>query len=320
MRRTWIYAAALGFIVLGAGCNSGPTPPQPGTPEFMWSAAKSTYAAGDYLKANDNLTQLAKGTSEYAARSRPLAIVLTSGIAKAYAELADNFETGAQANRNNPTPFRRQVNLFRSEASAAAVQTAESVHEFLQSNPPEAIAMELAYPSGFRGRPGIAAEGGQGNDSAGRRNRIRPERDDPEGRAARHDPVGRRGRGHRQGASRSSRRGNVKMAKPVFAFESAKVLMDLADLYSPKKLGPAEPPQHRDRGSRRSPAIGTRRQGDERPRGEARQAEEGQENLRAPRASARYHRVLRPDATHNSARSACARAALRRAQPFCSTP
>ena len=235
MRRTWIYAAALGFIVLGAGCNSGPTPPQPGTPEFMWSAAKSTYGAGDYLKANDNLTQLAKGSSEYAARSRPLAIVLTSGIAKAYSELADNFETGAQANRNNPTPFRRQVNLFRSEASAAAVQTAESVHEFLQSNPPEAIAIELGYPSGSAAPPVSLQRVAKGM--------ILP---DAEIESVQKEMIQRgvllamcRSVGAGEDTAKGLeifKAGNVKVAKPVFAFESAKVLMDLADLYSPKKL------------------------------------------------------------------------------------
>ncbi len=153
MRRKCLIAAGLGILFIAAGCSSGPQPPEPGTPAFMWAAAKTAYGTGDYLKANDNLSQLGKGTSEFAARSRPLAVILTSAIATGYAELADDFDAGAQANRNNPAPFRRQVNLFRSQANAAAIQTAESVHEFLLSNPPDKIAVEVAYPTGSASEP-----------------------------------------------------------------------------------------------------------------------------------------------------------------------
>lgn len=235
MRRTWIFPAALSIILFAAGCNSGPRPPQPGTPEFMWSAAKSTYAAGDFVKANDSLTQLAKGTSEYAARSRPLAIVLTSGIANAYAELADNFEAGARVNRANPTPFRRQVNLFRSQASAAAVQTAEAVHAFLQSNPPDSIPLEFGYPAGSASDPVSLQRVAKGM--------LLP---DAEVDSLQREMIQRgvllamtRSVGAGEDTAKALeifKAGNVKVAKPVFALESAKVLVDLADLYSPKKL------------------------------------------------------------------------------------
>ena len=122
MRRIQIISAAAGILLLAA-CSSGPRPPQPGTPEFAWGAAKSTYASGDYLKCLDNLSQLAKGDSEFAAKAKPLAIVLSAGVAKAYTDLAQNFEYGAQANRANPAPFRKQMNFFRSQAASTAVQT-----------------------------------------------------------------------------------------------------------------------------------------------------------------------------------------------------
>src|SRR5689334_21484959 len=134
MRRIEIIPALAGILFFGA-CSSGPRPPQPGTPEFTWGAAKSTYASGDYLKCLDNLTQLAKGDSEFAASAKPLAIVLSAGVAKAYTELAQNFEWGAQANRANPAPFRKHMNFFRSQAASAAVQTVELVHAFVQSKP-----------------------------------------------------------------------------------------------------------------------------------------------------------------------------------------
>jgi hypothetical protein len=235
MRRIWFLPAAVGIILCSAGCSSGPSAPQPGTPEFIWSAAKTTYAAGDYIKADDNLSQLAKGTSEFAVRSRPLAIVLTSGIAKAYVDLADNFEAGAKANRGNPTPFRRQVNLFRSQASSAAMQTAEAVHEFFQSNPPDSVPLALGYPSGSAAEPVSLQRVAKGM--------ILP---DAEIETLQKEMIQRSvllamtravGAGEDTAKSLEILKGaNATVAKPVFALETAKVMLDLADLYSPKQL------------------------------------------------------------------------------------
>lgn len=235
MRRNWTLPAAVGILLFAAGCSSGPQPPQPGTPEFTWSAAKTTYAAGDFLKTNDNLTQLANGTSDYTVRAKPLVIVVSSGIATAYSELADNFEKGAEANRDNPTPFRRQVNLFRSQASAAAMQTAESVHEFLQSKPPDNITLELGYPGGSATPPISLQRVAKGM--------ILP---DAEIAALQKEMLRRgvllamtRAVGAGDDTAKSLelfKAGSATVAKPAFALQSAKVLLELADLYSPKKL------------------------------------------------------------------------------------
>ena len=72
MRSKFSVFTIVGACLIAAGCNSGPQPPQAGTPAFYWSAAKSTFAAGDYLKAADNLSQLAGSNSEFTLRhSRP---------------------------------------------------------------------------------------------------------------------------------------------------------------------------------------------------------------------------------------------------------
>ncbi len=235
MLRTCTLPAVIGILFLSAGCNSGPTPPQPGTPEFLWSAAKTTYGAGDFVKADDDLAQLAKGTSDFAVRSRPLAIIVTSGIAKAYVDLADDFEAGAQVNRANPTPFRRQVNLFRSEASSTAMQTAELVHEFLKSNPADPILLEIAYPSGSAAQPVSLQRVAKGM--------LLP---DAEIDSLQKEMIQ---RGVLMSMTRAAGAGEdtakaleifkapkVTVAKPAFGLEIAKVMLDLTDLYTPKKL------------------------------------------------------------------------------------
>lgn len=153
MQSMWIGGTIVSLILFASGCSSGPKPLQPGTPEFIWAAAKSTYASGDFLKAKDNLGQLAKGQTEFAARSQALSIVLSAGIAQAYIDLADNFEMGGRVNRANPTPFHRNSNLFRSQAASMAMENAEMIHQLLLGNKAETIELAFGFPSGNSAEP-----------------------------------------------------------------------------------------------------------------------------------------------------------------------
>lgn len=154
MKQAWILLAVVGLLVL-AGCSSAPAPPQPGSPAFLWGAAKSSYQAGDFLKASDNLANLSKSENEFAARALPWSMVITAGIAKGYIDLAENFDAGARANRANPMPFRRQAVLFRGYASNAALQTAESLHKFLTTPAVKApaVGLDFPYPAGSPNEP-----------------------------------------------------------------------------------------------------------------------------------------------------------------------
>jgi hypothetical protein len=130
-----------------ASC-SGSTAPQPGTPAFYWDAARTTYAASDYTKTIDNLDKIGSSQNEYAARAQPWLLVLTSGMAQGYEELADSFEAGARINRGNATAFHRQVSNCRSAANHLALQFAENFATFQKNNKDEYILLAFGYPAG----------------------------------------------------------------------------------------------------------------------------------------------------------------------------
>ena len=68
--RLFLPAIAAGCLAV-VSCSSGPQPAQPGTPAFIWNAARTTYHAGDFVKTGENLQQLIKGESEFTAKARP---------------------------------------------------------------------------------------------------------------------------------------------------------------------------------------------------------------------------------------------------------
>jgi hypothetical protein len=125
---------------------SGNNAPQPGTPAFYWAAAKETYAAGDYQKTVEHLGNILSGQNDYVARAQPWMLVLTSGMAQGYVDLAEAFDAGGHANRAQTTNFRRQVNMYHGAANTLALQFADNFSKF--QNKDEFITLAFAYPTG----------------------------------------------------------------------------------------------------------------------------------------------------------------------------
>jgi hypothetical protein len=134
-------------LVILCSCESGPRPPEKGTPGFYWQAAKETQATGDFIKTLDHLDKLMAENSEYTARALPWSLVLASGLAKGYMELADHYELGARANKSDPSLFRKQVSQCRGFASRLAMQVADNFGK-LQAAKDEQIPLGFPYPPG----------------------------------------------------------------------------------------------------------------------------------------------------------------------------
>ncbi len=142
------FVAALCLLLTTVSCSSGPPAAPPGSPGFYWKAANETYAAGDFMKAALNLEELVKKESEFTARAQPWRLVVTAGLAKGYAELANNFEYGARANKTNPTPFRTQLANYRRSAGRYALQYAESFLAFEKHDHTQPIPLAFPFPTG----------------------------------------------------------------------------------------------------------------------------------------------------------------------------
>jgi hypothetical protein len=156
--RRWITAAIglsiVALVAVGTSCQSGPQPPQPGTPAFFWAAAGETYRAGDEVKTSEHLQRiLSLSENEYSARARAWDTVISSGLAQGYIELADAWEAGARANRPNPTPFRKQVSTLRGLASAAAIQFTEDIHKLVEADKSPRIQLGFTFPAGAAAAP-----------------------------------------------------------------------------------------------------------------------------------------------------------------------
>ncbi len=161
MRTQLLQWSVLALGISLAGCSSGPAPPQPGTPAFSWNGAQTTFHSGDVLRTSENLQQLIKTDNPYTVRARPWAIVVSAGITDGFAELADNYDNGAKANRNNPMPFRKQSNTQRTMASSSALEFAESVHQFLSKDADPNVQLAFEYPPGSATQPpGLAKVAG----------------------------------------------------------------------------------------------------------------------------------------------------------------
>jgi hypothetical protein len=142
MRWFVIFAVSLTLI----SCSSGPAGPEKGTPAFYWQAARETFAAGDNMKALEHLDRLIDD-KEYGAKALPWSLVLASGMATGYADLADQYETGARANKADPSWFRRHVGEYRTSAKQLALQYADRYAKWGQSTA-DPVPLAFGLPKG----------------------------------------------------------------------------------------------------------------------------------------------------------------------------
>jgi hypothetical protein len=126
---------------------SGDNAPQQGTLAFYWAAAKETFAAKDYVKTVQHLERLTATDNEYTARARPWLLVMASGMSRGYMDLADSFEAGSRANKNNPTEFRRRTNAYRANANRLALEFVEVFDKF-QKGKDDPVPIAMGFPTG----------------------------------------------------------------------------------------------------------------------------------------------------------------------------
>jgi hypothetical protein len=153
MKAHLLLLVSLVLCLLTVSCSDAPKGPQPGTPAFYWAAAKEMYHAGNYSKANDDLMEITRSENEFTARARAMQLVLSAGLTSGYRELADIYDAGAKANRQNPMPFRKESSTLRSMAATSALELAETVHASMAKDNDAAVLLAFEYPTGSASEP-----------------------------------------------------------------------------------------------------------------------------------------------------------------------
>jgi hypothetical protein len=120
---------------------------KPGTPAFYWQAARETYVTRDYLKTTEHLRRLIRTENEFSTRGQPWRLIVASGLTKAYMELADDFEKGAQANSTSAVPFLKTVATYRTTAETRALEFAETFIQWKKSCKDQEILLDFPFPS-----------------------------------------------------------------------------------------------------------------------------------------------------------------------------
>jgi hypothetical protein len=140
------------IAVIGLAACSGPatTTTAADRSEFYWSAARETYLAGDYIKAADHLEQVIETDNPYTARAIPWYLVLTSGMAAGYMDLADQYSAGARIKKADGLAFRRKATDYRAIASKLVLrfaQHADKIGKVPLGNLPLAFPLPKGNPA-----------------------------------------------------------------------------------------------------------------------------------------------------------------------------
>jgi hypothetical protein len=144
--RALLAAAVIAAGGLNFSCSTNSVP-QPGTPAYAWAAAKETFAANDYVKTSDHLDKVLASDNEFTERARPWRLILTSGMARGYMDVADNLESGVRAKKADPGGFRKYISNSRSTAGRLSLQFAEAFMLF-QKGKDDPVVLAYSFPSG----------------------------------------------------------------------------------------------------------------------------------------------------------------------------
>ncbi|HYW41476.1 MAG TPA: hypothetical protein VE959_01385 [Bryobacteraceae bacterium] len=146
-KRSVAFLTLVSVIAVLCSCSSAPSGPEKGTPGFYWQAARETFAAGDYNKTLEHLDQILASDNEYTARALPWSLMLSSGMAAGYMDVADNYALGARVNKSDPTSFHRQVSDNRAMANRMALQLAENFGK-VDKLKGDTVPLAFGYPKG----------------------------------------------------------------------------------------------------------------------------------------------------------------------------
>ncbi len=150
-------ARVLTISLLAAACGmtacSKPAPSASAQrASYYWSAARETYANGDYAKTADHLEHLLDAPNQYTALAVPWYLVLTSGMANGYMELADQYAAGAHVNKAKAAAFRTKAADYRTIASQWAMRFAQN-SEKLKDIPLGPLPIAFPLPKGGAAQP-----------------------------------------------------------------------------------------------------------------------------------------------------------------------
>jgi len=149
---TRLAAVLIPVAALGITSCSGPATSSSVRADFYWSAARETYALGDYTKTADHLEQLIGDDNPYTARAIPWYLAVTGGMANGYRELADQYAAGARRNKSETAAFRAKAAAYRTMANQWAMRLAQNADK-LKDIPLGPLPLDFALPKGSAGEP-----------------------------------------------------------------------------------------------------------------------------------------------------------------------
>ncbi|MBM3812254.1 MAG: hypothetical protein FJW20_11555 [Acidimicrobiia bacterium] len=142
MKKTLAVAAAL---VALSGCGNRDELIKD-TPDYQWTQARESYAAGRHLDAYDHLIWLVRSENPHLAQARSQLLILQSGIARGYLELLDGYQKARPGGASKQLQAR--IEKYREAASEIAFRFAQTYDDLQKSQPSGEIVIPFPLPPG----------------------------------------------------------------------------------------------------------------------------------------------------------------------------
>ncbi|MCC7155686.1 MAG: hypothetical protein IT161_14010 [Bryobacterales bacterium] len=233
-------SALAGTMVVGLGlvsCSNeqGPAAVKPGTPAFFWHSAEDSYKKGNFAKVVDQLGNLTNKENDYRDRARVWLMAVSAGLARGNMEWADIMEKGGKAARTGQLEFRKQMSQSRAAANQHALRLVELSHQYTGTVKDAEIPFGYGWPPlSVEKTPEIerALKGIVLNPAETEKSRGLMEQRGVLQAMSRFTGAG----GDLKKAAEVLSNGDFKLPRDKFLLTLAGELVEIAELYMPKKL------------------------------------------------------------------------------------
>ncbi len=144
----WLAVSVLLALTL-TSCGTQEGGPHRGSAEWFIAEAETSYGAGDYDGALENLDMVAGSKSELAGRATLWMLAINGGLARGYKALGDAYAKGAEKLKDEGFELLPHVQQYRRDARRYAIAFTEEVGPARQRiGDSPTVSLQFPFPEG----------------------------------------------------------------------------------------------------------------------------------------------------------------------------
>jgi hypothetical protein len=157
MTTHYLIAVLIAAVGILGGCSSGPEGPARGSSEWYWESAATEHQEGDFPNAVEELLTASDGGDEWAQRAVVWHGLLTAGLARGNAAVAESCRLGTEENPDLIQIVGGPMQQAQRDARQGIITFVEGLGSFESAIGTGDLVLEIPFPPGEQSESSLLA-------------------------------------------------------------------------------------------------------------------------------------------------------------------